>query len=33
LWYVGVKAPVALPAGAVVIWRQPGGLVARLPGG
>ena len=31
LWYVGVRAPDRLPAGAKVIWQAPGGLVAALP--
>lgn len=30
LWYIGPREPDALPAGAVVIYRAPGTLVARL---
>ncbi len=30
LWYVGARQPDVLPAGAVVIWRGEGTLVARL---
>lgn len=30
LWYVGQREPDALPAGAVVVYRAPGTLVARL---
>jgi hypothetical protein len=35
LWYVGAKPPASLPPGARVVWRGPGGLLARLapPGG
>lgn len=30
LWYVGDREPDALPPGAVVVWRAPGTLLARL---
>ena len=30
LWYVGPREPDALPAGAVVVYRAPGTIVARL---
>ncbi len=30
LWYVGERAPDSLPAGAVVVWRGPQSLLARL---
>ncbi|MDE2595635.1 MAG: hypothetical protein KGL44_02025 [Sphingomonadales bacterium] len=33
LWYVGAKAPVRLPPGAVVVWRGEGSLLARLANG
>ena len=30
LWYVGPAEPASLPAGATVVWRAPGALLARL---
>jgi len=30
LWYVGQREPDALPQGAVIVYRAPGTLVARL---
>ena len=30
LWYVGTRGPDRLPAGAQVVWREPGTLVALL---